>query len=171
MTWLLLAAGAAPWWKATLVQIFGFLILLGILVKLVVPALKGVLGGRTKAVEDTFAKLEKDRADAARELADIKAKLAAIDEESKRRHAAAMADAEKTKAQTLADAATAAKAAVDKARREIEIEREKAVLELRQEAQRLTMEAADHLVKTSMNDSVHQKLVEGYLGRIEGAAR
>lgn len=170
MIWML-AAADAPWWKATLVQVFGFAILIGLLVKLVVPALKGILGGRTKGVEDTFSKLEKETSDAAKSLSEIKAKLAAIDEESKRRHAAAMADAEKTRLQTLADATSAAKSTLDKARREIEIARDKAALELRIEAQRLTMEAADHLVKTAMNDPIHQKLVEGYLGRIEGAAR
>lgn len=172
MTWLMLAAaGGDPWWKATLVQILGFALLAGILAKFVFPALRGILGARTKGVEDTFSRLEKDAADAARELSEMKARMGTIDEESKRRHAAAMADAEKTRARTLSDAAATAQASLDKARKEIEIARDKAALELRHEVERLTMEAADHLVKTAVTESVHQKLVDGYLGRIEGAAR
>jgi F-type H+-transporting ATPase subunit b len=171
VTWLMLAAGADPWWKATLVQIFGFAILVGILIKLVVPAVKGILTGRTKAVEDAFAKLEKDTAEAARELAEIKKKLADIDQESKARHAAALADAERTRARSLADADAAVRFAVEKAQREIHTERDKAVLDLRQEVQRLTMEAADHLVRTAMNDSIQGKIVDGYLGQFEKAAR
>ena len=171
MTWLMLASGGDPWWKATLVQIFGFAILLGILIKLVVPAVRGILTGRTKGVEDAFAKLEKETADAVRELAEIKKKLADIESESKARHAAAMADAEQTRARALADAEAAVRFAVEKAQREIHTERDKAVLDLRQEVQRLTMEAADHLVKTAMNDSIQGKIVDGYLGQFEGAAR
>ena len=171
MTWLMLAAGADPWWKATLVQTFGFAILLGILIKLVVPAVRGILTARTKSVGDTFAKLEKETADAARELAEIKKKLADIDAESKSRHAAAMADAEQTRARAMADAAAAVQFAVEKAQREIHTERDKAVLDLRQEVQRLTMEAADHLARSAMNDSIQAKIVDGYLAKFEEAAR
>ncbi|HEX7896460.1 MAG TPA: ATP synthase F0 subunit B [Planctomycetota bacterium] len=165
------AAGADPWWKATLVQTFGFIILLGILIKLVVPAVRGILTGRTKGVEDTFAKLEKEKADASRELAELRKKLAEIDLESKARHAAALADADKTRERSLADAAATAQVTLEKARREIQIERDKAVLDLRQDVERLTLEAADHLTKTAMNDSIQGKLVDGYLGNLEGAAR
>jgi F-type H+-transporting ATPase subunit b len=171
VTWLMLASGGGPWWKATLVQMFGFAILLGILVKLVVPAVRGILGGRTKGVEDTFAKLEKDTAEAARALAEQKKKLADIELESKARHAAAKADAEQTRARSLADAAATAQFIQEKARREIQTERDKAVLDLRREVERLTMEAADHLAQKAMNDGIQGKLVDGYLGNLEGAAR
>lgn len=169
MTWLLLASGDAPWWKATLVQIFGFAILVAILVKLVLPALGKILGGRTKGIEDSFAKVEKETAEASKELAELKRRVTEVDQEARRREEASTAEAEKMRAQALADAATQAQGILDKARREIQTERDKAVLELRQEAQQLTLAAADHLAQAAMNDDLHQKLVDGYLGKIEKA--
>jgi F-type H+-transporting ATPase subunit b len=169
VTLVLLASGG--WTQALVVQLLGFTLLVVLLVKLVAPALGKILGGRTKGIEETFSKLEKENADTARELAEIKAKLAAIDQEAKRRHEASKVDAEKTRAQALADAAQQAQTILDKARREIQTEGDKAVLELRQEAEQLTLAAAEHLTQSVMNDAIQQKLVDGYLGKIEGANR
>ena len=166
MTSALLAAGG--WVQMLIVQILGFALLAVILVKLVLPALGKVLGGRTKAIEDTFSKLEAETAAASRELEEIKRKLADVEKEAQRRQAAARADAEATSARAREDAERQAKAALEKGRREIEIERDKAVLELRQETERLTLAAAEHLAKTAVTDEIHRRLVDGYLDRIEG---
>lgn len=164
---LLLAV--APWWQLTIVQILAFVLLVLILAKLVAPGLKKMLAERTRGVEDTFARLEKETADARRDLEETKKKLADIDREARRREEAAAADAEATRKQALADAQQAAQALLEKARREIQTERDKAVLELRREAEQLTLEAADHLLKTAVTDGVHQKLVDGYLSKLDQA--
>ena len=169
MLTLLLASGDAPWWKASLVQIFGFAILLVILIKLVVPALGKILSGRTKGIEDAFAKMETETAEASKGLAALKRQVGEIEQEGKRRDEASKLEAEKLQAQALADAATQAQSILDKARREIQTERDKAVLELRQEAEQLMLTAADHLAQAAMNDGIHQKLVDGYLEKLEKA--
>lgn len=164
---LLLAAGG--WTQALIVQLMGFGLLALLLAKLVLPALGKILSSRTKGIEDGFAKLEKETADAARELAEVRSKLEGIDQEAKRRQEAAAAEASTVRTRALADAAAQAQGILDKARREIQIERDKAVLELRQEAEQLTLAAADHLAQAAMNDGIQQKLVDGYLGKLEKA--
>ena len=48
-----------------------------------------------------------------------------------------------------------------------QIERDKAVLELREEATSLTLRAAEHLVQSTMNDPIHEKIVDKYLAQLD----
>ncbi len=163
----LLAAGHPEWWQATIVQALGFVVVIVVIVKFVVPALQKILGGRTAEIEQTFQKIEKDTQETARQFASIKLRLAQITEESQQKMKAAMDDAERTRVRALADAQAQAEAAADRAKREIQTEREKAVLDLRQQAIELTLRAAEHLVQATMNDPIHENLVATYLDRVD----
>lgn len=148
------------------VQVLGFVILVGVLLKLAVPVLGKVLGARTKEIEDTFTKIERDTQETAKKLAEMKDKVAHLTEESKRRLDAALADAAATKARMMEESARQVQAAFAKATSEIEIEREKAVLELRHEATQLTLRAAEHLIQATMNDQVHEQLMAKYVTQL-----
>ena len=164
MTPALLASGPA---QAFIVQALGFAIVVFVLAKFVVPALKKILGGRTAEIEQTFQKIETETQETARQLAGIKLRLAQVTEESQRRMKAAMDDAERTRAQALVDAQAQAQAATERAKREIQTERDKAVLDLRQQAIELTLRAAEQLVQSTMNDPIHEKLVGKYLDQVD----
>ena len=164
MTIALLASGPA---QAFAVQALGFVVVVVVLGKFVVPALKKILGGRTAEIEQTFQKIEKDSAETAKQLAEIREKLTHLKEESDRRTQAALEDANRTRTQALAEAGAQAQAALEKAKREIQIEREKTILELREEATSLTLRAAEALVQSTMNEAIHDKLVSKYLDRLE----
>lgn len=157
--------------KAFVLQVLGFAVVAFVLVKLVFPQLGKILGGRTKGIEETFQKIDQDTQDAAKRIAEIKAKLAQMTEESQRRLQAALDDAQKTRTQLLADANAQVQAAADKTWREIQIERDKAVLELRNEATDLTLRAAEHLVQSTMNDPIHEKLVDKYLNQLDSVKK
>ncbi len=160
----MMASGGPPAW---IVQSLGFVVVIFVVAKFVVPALKKILGARTQGIEETFRKIETDTRETAARLAEVKQKLAQVNEESQRRIKAAMDDAERTRAQALADAQAQVQAAMEKAKREIQIERDKAVLDLRQQATELTLQAAEHLVQSSMNDPIQDKLVATYLDRLD----
>ncbi|HLY74318.1 MAG TPA: F0F1 ATP synthase subunit B [Planctomycetota bacterium] len=149
------------------VQVLGFIILVGVLAKFAVPVLGKILGARTQEIEETFRKIDQDTRETANRLAEMQDKLAKISQESQRRLDASLADAEKTKAQLLLEADAQVQAAFAKVKNEIRIERDKAVLELRQEVTGLTLEAAEHLVQTTMNDPIHEKIVDTYLTQLE----
>lgn len=164
MTIVMMASGPG---QAFAVQTLGFVVVVVVIAKFVVPALKKILGGRTAEIEQTFQKIEKDTAETARQLAEIKEKLSHLKEESDRRTQAALDDANRTRTQALAEASAQAQAALEKAKREIQIERDKAVLELREEATTLTLRAAEAIVQSTMTEPIHEKLVGKYLDRLE----
>ena len=166
MTPLSLAAGGAL--QIFIVQLLAFVIMAVVLVKLVFPALGKTLGQRSQGIADGFDRIEKETAAARKELAEVKQKVSELSQESGRRQKAALAEAEKLRDQSLADALAQAQALQDKARREIQVERDKAVKELREEAEALTLRAAEHLVKATMDDGHQQRMVENYLGRLDG---
>jgi F-type H+-transporting ATPase subunit b len=166
---LMLAAGGPG--KMFILQVLGFAVVVGVLVKLVFPQLGKILGGRTKGIEETFQKIDHDTQETAKRLEQIKAQLAQAGEESKKRLQAILDDAARTRTQLLADAHSQVQGALDKAKREIGIERDKAVLELRHEATDLTMRAAEHLVQSTMNDALQEKLVAKYLSELDGVKK
>ena len=166
----MLASGGGAF-QTFVVQCLGFIALVIILVKLAFPALGKILGSRTKGIEETFQKIDSDTQETAKRIAEIKEKLGRLDQESKRRLQAALDDANATRAQLMADTSAQVQAAAEKSKREIQIERDKAVLELRQEATNLTLQAADHLVQSTMNDALQEKLVTKYLGELDGVKK
>lgn len=168
---LLLAAGDLGQIKFLAVQIGAFVLLMAILAKLVVPALRKMLGERTKGIEDSFAKMEKETAETAKALSEIKARLAAFDQEAKRRSDAAAAEAEATRKQALADAQLQAQSILDKAKREMQTERDKATLELAERAVELIRGAAEEAAKAGMTDEIHRRRVDDYIGKVGGLRR
>jgi F-type H+-transporting ATPase subunit b len=149
------------------VQVLGFVILVGVLAKLAVPVLAKILRARTEQIEETFRKIDQDTRETATRLTEMKDKLANLGQESQRRLDAALADAEKTKTQLLSEANAQVQTAFVKVKNEIQIERDKAVLELRQDATSLTLQAAERLVETTMNDPIHEKIVDTYLTQLQ----
>ena len=166
MSPVLMAAEAGPL-AFFISQFIAILVVALVLGKWVIPFLKKVLDKRSADIRDTFDSFEKETAGASKELAEFKAKLADVSQEADRRRKEALAQAEKTRDQALADAQQQAQSTLDRARRDIRIEQEKAVLELRQEAENLTLQAADHLVQSAMNESIDTKLVDTYLNRFD----
>ena len=167
---VMLASGGGAG-QTFIVQCLGFAALVFILVKLAFPQLGKILGARTKGIEETFQKIDRDTQDAAKRMAEIKEKISQLDQESKRRLQAALDDAHATRAQVMADAGAQVQAAAEKSLREIQIERDKAVLELRQEATNLTLQAADLVVQSAMTDALQEKLVARYLHEIDGVKK
>lgn len=157
--------------KMFILQVLGFAVVVAVLVKFAFPALGRMLGGRTRAIEETFQKIDHDTQETAKRIAEIKGRLDHLQEESQRRLQAALKDAQATRDQLMADAHAQVQSALEKSRREIQIERDKAVLELRQEATTLTLQAADHLVQSTMNDALQEKLVTKYLSELDGVKK
>jgi len=168
VTAALLASGPG---QAFVVQTLGFVVVVVVLGKFVVPALKKILGGRTAEIEQTFQKIEKDTADTAKAMAEIKDRLTHLQEESARRTKEALDEAQRHRDQALSEAKVQAEAALERARRDIETEREKAVFELREEATALTLKATDALVQATMTEAIHEKLVASYMNQMDAVKR
>ncbi len=169
MTPLSLAAGG--WLTPFISQALAFILAAVVLWVFVIPILKKVLGQRSDDVANSFRTAE-DEAKAARsELETIKQKLTEVQKESQHRMDQALEEAKQARTQSLAEAQTRADTTLDKSLREIQIERDKAVLELRQTTATLTLEAADHLIRETMDEQTHVRIVEKYIEKLEKVDR
>lgn len=160
-----------PTWKFVASQLLGFGLLAVVLWILVRPVLAKMLAGRSKEIEDSFAKLDGDLAATAKKLEETNTKLANIQKEIQARIAAAQAEGEKTRATLMAEAAAAAVAETERAKRDVQVERDKAVLELRAAVTEATVRAVERIVEAVANEPLNSRMVDRYLGDLSKAVK
>jgi len=162
------ASGALPMFVA---QLLAFLLLAAILWKFVRPPLRHLLEARSRAIEESFQRLEEETARAARRAVELEQKLARFDEEARALRERRRGEALRASEEILRESRAQAEAAAEKARFEIRLEREKAILELRGRIGDLTLEAAERLAASVMNEAIHERLVENTLRRLDAMER
>ncbi len=168
----LLAEGAAPGFGAPFIsQLLGFLIVVALIWKFGVPFIKKMVGELTTSIGSEFDKLERETRESAQAMADFRQKLANIDIESKNRIAKALDEGARMKTQAVTEATQQAAAEHAKAKRDIQIERDKTILELRMEVVRRTIEVTERAVETLVDEPLHGRMVDKYLGQLEKAAK
>jgi F-type H+-transporting ATPase subunit b len=158
------------------VVLVGFLILLFIVVKFVVPMFEKTFAERAEAIEGGIAKAEKAQAEASAALEEYKQQLTDARAEANRIREEARAEG----AQILADLKE--KAAAESARitahahAQIESERQAAVVSLRTEVGTLATTLASRIVGESLSDDARAaRVVDRFLADLEtqnaGAAK
>lgn len=157
--------------KQLISQLLGFAILAVVLWKLVVPVLAKMAGDRTRRIEESFAKLEGDLAEAARDLDDYRTRLANIQKEIDRRIHDVQEEGASTRATLVAEAKAAAEAERSRAKREVALERDKAILELRATVTEATLREVDRLIDAQADEALHGRLVDKYLSNVGKAIR
>lgn len=183
MTLLLAAeAGANPlipnWWEVLITGI-GFLILLFIAVKFIVPAFERVYRERTEAIEGGLAKAKAAQAEAAAARDEYNQQLESARLEAQKIREEARSEGDKILAD-FKDRANAESARItENAHRQIEAERSAAVISLRTEVGVLATELAAKVVGEALDDDARsRRVVDRFLEDLEldqqrsaGAAR
>ena len=113
---------------------------------------------------------EKARAEAQRIQADLEAKLAGIDAKAREVLAQAGRDAEALRAKHAAEAEAEAKRLLDKARAELEEEKRRLVAQLRQETAQLAVQAAESLVRKSIDAGVRKAALDEFFADLDRSA-
>lgn len=143
--------------------VFVFLVLLLILRKFAWPALLGAVEAREKALEEQLAEAERNRAEAARLLAQHEKLIA----EGRAAAHALLTDArtaaEKERALAMEKTRQEQEELLERARRDIAAERDRAVAELRREAVDLSLAAASKLLGERLNTDSDRRIVQEYL--------
>lgn len=153
--------------KVFVLQLIACLLLYLALRKWVFPILARMLNERSKKIEETYAKLERERKELDLLLETARSKLAGIEKEAQEKLDAALKEGTAQKAAILEEAGAAAARLLGKAKSEIEVERAKAIEEIRQEMVRLSLEAAERLVKQQLTAAKQDELVERFIAEIE----
>ena len=146
----------------------GFLILLGIMWKLVFPAMAKMLDERGAKIQGQMEEAENQRQQAeqlrrqyAEQLADARNQANAVIEEAR-------ADAEQVRAGILAKAEEEAKQMTARARTDVEAERGRLVSDLRGQVATLSVDLAGKIVQRELNAEQHRQLVDQYINELSG---
>jgi F-type H+-transporting ATPase subunit b len=152
--------------KSLIIQAVNFLILLVLLTKLLYKPLMRKMDERTQAIQKSLDEAQAARAEAQKERDEFAAKIQAAHGEAQAIRAEALKEAAEEQ-RRLVDAAKAEAARlVTNARQELEQDVRRARQELRQEVADLAIAVSQQLIKKSLNDSEHRRVVDDAIARM-----
>lgn len=131
------------------------------------PILEAV-SGREQAIRDAIAAAERDRAEAAKLIAEQKAAIEAARGEAQRYIAEGRATAEQMRNELLDQARKQQAELIDNAHKSIEAEKAKAIADLRREAVDLALAGAGKLIGQKLDAAADRQMVEQYLASLGG---
>ena len=143
-----------------------FLILFGILAKLVFPKILAAVEAREKALEDAIEGAKRDREEAARLLTEHQRQLEAARGEAQKLIVEGRQVGEKLRADMIEETQQQQQAMLERARREIETEKQRAIDEMRREAIELAIAGASKVIEKNLDDQSNRKIVETFLASI-----
>jgi F-type H+-transporting ATPase subunit b len=151
------------------VQLISFLLLLAVLYKLMYRPLLGALEGRSAAIQQQLAEAQAAREEAQRQLGAMEERIKAAQADAQALRERALREAAELRERLSAEARQEAARLVEAAQAQIGQEVRRARAELRAEVGVLATQIAERLVRKSLSDEDHQRLVREALARIEPA--
>jgi F-type H+-transporting ATPase subunit b len=149
-----------------LIQAVNFLLLLFLLTKLLYRPLLAKMNERTQAIQKSLDEAQQARAEAQKERDEFAAKIQAAYAEAQGIRAAALKDAADEQRRLVDAARTEAARLVASARQEMDQDVRRARQELRQEVANLAITVAEKLIKKSLNDADHRRVVDDAIARM-----
>ena len=126
------------------------------------------VAGREQAIRDAIAAAERDRAEAAKLIAEQKAAIEAARGEAQRCIAEGRATAEQMRNELLEQTRQQQAELMERSRKEIEAEKAKAIADLRREAVDLALAGAGKLIGQKLDAAADRQMVEQYLASLGG---
>lgn len=146
--------------KSLIIQAVNFIILLVLLTKLLYKPLLAKMDERTNAIKKSLDEAQAARTEAQKERDDFAAKIQAANAEAQRIRAEALKDAADEQRRLLESAKAEAARLVATARQEMDTDVRRARQELRQEVADLAIAISERLIKKSLNDTDHRRIVD-----------
>lgn len=156
-------------WKAFLIQLIGFGMLLGLFGWLAWPALAATLAKRGGDIADTYRRLDEAKSETDKLLKEFETRISLLPDEERSRIHNAKAEGARLRDEMIREAETQAARIVDKARREIEIMRDVAVIEVRQAALAQALQSAEERLRKEVDVKTHHQLVNAFILDVERA--
>ena len=151
------------------IQLISFLLLLAVLHKFLYRPLLGALEGRTTAIEQQLAEAQAAREGAQRERASMEERIRAAHADAQALRERALREAGELRERLTGEARQEAARLIEAGQTQIAQEVRRARAELRGEVGALATQIAERLVRKSLTDEDHQRLVREALARIEPA--
>jgi len=152
--------------KSLIVQMVNFLLLVAILYRLLYKPLLAKMAERTAAIKNSLEAAEAARAAAAKQQEENAERLRAAYAEAQSIRAAALKEAADEQRKLVDAARREAQQLVESARAQTDADIRRAREELRREVSDLAIAVAEKLVRKSLHDEEHRRVVDDAIARI-----
>ncbi len=157
-----------PAWPELIIGFIAFLIVFGLLYKVLMPRIQKTLAERTDAIEGGLQRAEEAQAEAGRTLEQYKAQLAEARHEAARLREEAQEQGAQIIAEMREQAQAEARRITEAAQAQLAADRQQALSALRAEVGTLAVELASRVVGESLADDARQsRLVDDFLAGLE----
>lgn len=153
--------------KSIIIQAVNFGLLLFLLAKLLYRPLVTKMEERAQAIRKSLDEAQAARAEAQREREEHAAKIQAAHAEAQAIRAAALKEAAEEQRRLVEAARAEAARLVESARAEVDQDIRRAKQELRREVSELAIAVAERLIKKSLRDEDHRRIVADAIARVE----
>jgi F-type H+-transporting ATPase subunit b len=157
-----------PSWPEFIIGTIVFLLVFGVLGKMLLPRVQKILTERNDLIEGGLARAEKEQEEAQRVLEEYKQQLAEARHEAARMREEAREQGAQIIAEMRQQAEAEARRIAESAQAQIESERQQALTSLRAEVGTLATELAGRIVGESLSDQALQgRMVDRFLDELE----
>jgi F-type H+-transporting ATPase subunit b len=157
-----------PTWPEFIIGTICFLLVFGVLGKMLLPRIQQILTERTEQIEGGLARAEQEQEEAQQLLEQYRQQLAEARHEAARLREEAREQGAQIIAEMREQAETEARRITQAAQAQIESERQQALASLRAEVGALATELAGRIVGESLTDEARQsRMVDRFLAEIE----
>ena len=143
-----------------------FLVLLGVMWKFGVPAVKNMEAAREERIRNDLEGAEKARSEAEAEKAQYLAQIAGAREEAGRIIEEARQSAEQVRRDLVARAEADAAEIRDRAQADIATQQERAMAELRTDVTQLSIDLAERIVEQNLDRDTQVRLVDSFINQV-----
>ena len=152
----------------SIIGLLAFLIVFGVLAKLVMPRAQKILEARTDAIEGGLERAKQVQAEADARLKDYQDQLAEARHEASRLREQAREQGAQILAQMRAEGEAQRQRLIDSAQETIDANRQQALNSLRAEVGSLAIQLASRIVGESLTDQARQsRMVDRFLSELE----
>jgi F-type H+-transporting ATPase subunit b len=152
--------------KSLIIQGVNFLILLYLLQRILYKPLLAKMSERTEAIKQSLAEAQRARAEAARQQEENVERLRAAHAEAASIRAAALKEAAEEQRKLVEAARAQAARLIESTRAQMEADIRRAREELRREVADLAIGAAEKLIRKSLDDADHRRIVAEAVGQL-----
>jgi len=152
--------------KDLIYRILNFGVLAGALIFLLRKPLAKGLASRRQGIKDQLDDLERQKQEAAKQLAEYKEKLTRLEEEVEKIIAEYVQQGEAAKAKILEEAKVAAEKLQEQAKKNIEHEFQSAKQQLKAEMAEQAVAMAEGLIKKHITDEDQERTIDEYLTKV-----
>jgi F-type H+-transporting ATPase subunit b len=160
-----------PTWPEFIIGAICFVLVFGVLGKILLPRIQQVLAERTEQIEGGLARAEEEQEEAKRILEEYRQQLAEARHDAARLREEAREQGAQIIAEMRQQAEAEARRVTEAAQAQIDSERQQALISLRAEVGTLAVELAGRIVGESLTDEARQaRMVDRFLGELEQTA-